>query len=180
MVLRFLFLLLLTLLVINNSFAKIDEGENMEIKSSAFENNGMIPKAYTCDGNDISPPLQWDSIPENTQGLALICDDPDAPIGTWVHWVIYNIRSTPNELPAKILPQEKTPFGAGQGINDFGKIGYGGPCPPSGVHRYFFKLYALDTKLNLEGRVTKKQLEDEIKEHIIDKAELVGRYSRHG
>ncbi|MBI3591628.1 MAG: YbhB/YbcL family Raf kinase inhibitor-like protein [Candidatus Melainabacteria bacterium] len=150
----------------------------MEIKSSAFENDGMIPKLYTCDGNDISPPLLWDSIPDGTQSLALICDDPDAPMGTWVHWVIYNIRPVPEKLPAKVLLQDITPFGAKQGINDFGKIGYGGPCPPSGMHRYFFKLYALDTKLNLDSGISKKQLLEAMKGHILAEAEIVGKYKR--
>ena len=152
--------------------------KTIEIKSSAFENNDTIPKLFTCDGRDISPPIMWDSIPENTQSLALICDDPDAPMGTWVHWVIYNIRPIPKELPAKILSEEKTPFEARQGINDFGKIGYGGPCPPTGTHRYFFKLYALDTKLNLEGKITKEKLLAAMKNHILAQAELIGRYQR--
>ena len=154
------------------------ESKAMEIKSTAFEDNGMIPRLYTCDGKNISPPISWKSIPENTQSLALICDDPDAPAGTWVHWVIYNIRPTPQELPAKVLIQGVTPFGAKQGINDFGKIGYGGPCPPSGTHRYFFKLYALDTKLDLKSGATKDQLLSAIEGHILAQAELVGKYKK--
>ena len=181
--LRKIFLLLITVILgllqfENISFSQNTEVKKMEIKSSAFENNGMIPKLFTCDGNDISPPLMWDSIPDGTQSLALICDDPDAPMGIWVHWVIFNIRPVPKELPAKVLPQGVTPFGAKQGINDFGKIGYGGPCPPSGTHRYFFKLYALDTKLNLDNGISKKQLLEAMKGHILASAELVGKYKR--
>ena len=150
----------------------------MEIKSSAFGHNEIIPKLYTCDDKDISPPLSWSDLPDKTKSLALICDDPDAPMGTWVHWVIYNIRPKPNELPAKVLSQEKTPFGAYQGINSWGKIGYGGPCPPSGTHRYFFKLYALDEILALPDKPTKEQLEKAVKDHVLEKAELIGKYKR--
>ena len=150
----------------------------MELKSSAFKNNEMIPVLYTCDGKDISPPLGWNDVSEKTKSFALICDDPDAPAGTWVHWVVYNIKSSTIELPAKVLPQGKMPNGAIQGINDFGKIGYGGPCPPSGTHRYFFKLYALDAMLDLETGVTKKQLLQAMEGHILSEAKLVGKYTR--
>ncbi len=150
----------------------------MELKSSAFENNEMIPKLYTCDGKDVSPPLNWNDIPEKTKSLALICDDPDAPRGIWVHWVVYSIKSVSKELPAKVLHQEIMPNGAIQGINDFGKIGYGGPCPPGGTHRYFFKLYALDSMLDLEPGATKKQLLQAMEGHIISEAQLIGKYKR--
>ena len=150
----------------------------LQIKSSAFETGGMIPKQYTCDGEDISPPLSWDGVPESTKSLALISDDPDAPMGTWVHWVLYDLPGSTRELQEN-FPKDKTlSNGAKQGITDFKKIGYGGPCPPSGVHRYFFKLYALDTKLNLEPGATKKQLEDAMKTHILAQAELMGKYKR--
>ena len=160
------------------SFAQELDSKKFEIKSSAFENNEMIPKLYTCDGNNISPSIIWTSVPNGTKSLALICDDPDAPSGTWVHWVIYNIRPSPSELPTKVLSQIATPFGAKQGINDFQKIGYGGPCPPNGTHRYFFKLYALDTKLDLSDDVTKDQLLNAIEGHVLGKTELIGKYTK--
>ena len=150
----------------------------MELKSSAFKNNEIISKLYTCDGKDISPPLNWNDIPEKTKSLALICDDPDAPAGTWVHWVVYNIKSASKELPAKIPHQETMSNGAKQGINDFGKIGYGGPCPPVGTHRYFFKLYALDSMLDLEPGATKKQLLQAMEGHVLAETELIGKYKR--
>ena len=150
----------------------------MEIKSSTFENNGMIPKQYTCDGKDISPPLSWNDIPSDTETIALICDDPDAPMGTWVHWVIYNIPPNISELQENFPKEKELSNGIKQGITDFKTIGYGGPCPPSGTHRYFFKLYALNTKLNLEASATKKQLLAAIEGHIIAQAELVGKYKR--
>lgn len=153
-------------------------GKAMEIKSSAFAHNEMIPKLYTCDDKDISPPLMWSNAPEGTKSFALICDDPDASMGTWVHWVVYNIKPTTKELPAKVLPQETMPNSAKQGVNDFKKIGYGGPCPPGGTHRYFFKIYALDTELNIESRPTKKLLEEAMKVHILAEAQLVGKYKR--
>ncbi len=172
----FLTIVVLFLLILNSSsYAGV---KKMEIKSSAFENNEMIPKLYTCDGQDISPPLTWNGVPVGTMSFALISDDPDAPVGIWIHWVIYNIKPESKELPAKVLPQEKMPNGARQGINDFKKIGYGGPCPPSGTHRYFFKLYALDVMLNLEGQVTKKQLLAAMEGHVLDQAELIGKYKR--
>lgn len=150
----------------------------MELKSSAFKNNKMIPVLYTCDGKDISPPLSWNDVPEKTKSFALICDDPDAPGSTWVHWVVFNIKPVSSELPAKVLHQETMPNGAKQGINDFGKVGYGGPCPPSGTHRYFFKLYALDNMLDLEPGVTKKQLLQAMEGHVIGEAQLIGKYKR--
>ena len=165
-------------------FTQAQGGTNMEtttklqIKSSAFQMGGMIPSKYTCDGEDISPPLSWDGVSEGTKSLALISDDPDAPMGTWVHWVLYDLSPSTRELPEN-FPKDKTlSNGSKQGITDFKKIGYGGPCPPSGVHRYFFKLYALDTKSNLDPGATKKQVEDAMKGHILAQAELMGKYQR--
>jgi Raf kinase inhibitor-like YbhB/YbcL family protein len=145
---------------------------DMILSSSAFEDNGAIPSEYTCDGVDVSPPLSFSNIPENTKSLALIMDDPDAPMGTWVHWLVWNI------------PANKTGFSKGenitypQGKNDFGNFNYGGPCPPSGTHRYFFKLYALETTLQLNKGSTKKQLESAMSGHIIEEAQLIGTYER--
>lgn len=152
----------------------------MEIKitSTAFEEGGMIPAKYTCDEEDVSPPLAWDSEPEGTKTLALICDDPDAPMGTWVHWVLFNLPSDMNELPENILPERELDSGARQGMNDFGRIGYGGPCPPGGTHRYYFKLYALDSVLDLEAGAKKPQLLEAMEGHILAEGQLMGKYSR--
>ena len=149
----------------------IQEVVSMKLTSPAFKNNGMIPSEYTCDGDDVSPELIIESAPRNAKSLALIADDPDAPVGTWVHWVVWNIP-----VNTKTIPKGGT---AGiEGITDFRKSGYGGPCPPSGTHRYFFKLYALDTELNLPKSATKKELEKAMQGHVIEKAELIGKYSR--
>ena len=156
-----------------------EEAMAMEIKSSAFKAQEKIPAKYTCEGADVSPPLSWTDVPEKTQGLALICDDPDAPMGTWVHWVIYDLPTETRELPEGMTPKEVIENGARQGVNDFGKVGYGGPCPPPGpAHRYFFKLYALDAKLGLPPRATKKDVEKAMKGHILAQTELVGLYKR--
>ncbi len=152
----------------------------MELRSSAFEQGGMIPTKYTCDGPDISPPLSWSDPPAGTVSFALISDDPDAPVGTWVHWVIWNIPASARALDENVPKTETLPNGASQGITDFRRIGYGGPCPPSGTHRYFFKLYALDTTLSLPSHTTKSVLEKAMRGHILAQAELMGRYRRPG
>ena len=118
----------------------------MEIRSSSFDEGGFIPGKYTCDGIDVSPPLEWSSVPEGTKTFALICDDPDAPMGTWVHQVIFNIPGNIRELQENVPHQKILKNGGKQGENDFRKIGYGGPCPPRGTHRYYFKINALDEK----------------------------------
>ncbi|GAB4235466.1 MAG: YbhB/YbcL family Raf kinase inhibitor-like protein [Deltaproteobacteria bacterium] len=145
----------------------------LQLESHAFPHNGMIPKEHTCDGADRSPALAIRNVPPKTVSLALVVDDPDAPRGTWVHWVLWNITPGTTEIPAGSVPA-----GTIEGTNDFGKTGYGGPCPPSGTHRYFFKLYALDTRLPLRPGATKAQLEAAMKDHILGKAERVGRYGR--
>lgn len=150
----------------------------LELKSTAFEEESMIPKKYTCDDQDISPPLSWSLVPNGTKSIALICDDPDAPIGTWVHWVIFNIPANVRELPENIPPQKVLETGAKQGTNDFKKIGYGGPCPPGGTHRYYFKLYALDTEINLDAGITKKELLKAMEGHILAEDQLMGKYKR--
>ena len=152
----------------------------MEIKitSSAFEEGGLIPAKYTCDGADVSPPLQWDAVPEGTKSIALICDDPDAPMGTWVHWVLFNLPSDAKELAENIPAEETLPNGAKQGVNDFGRIGYGGPCPPGGTHRYFFKIYALDTEVGLEAGADKRRLLKTMEGHILEQGQLIGKYKR--
>ncbi|MBI2877475.1 MAG: YbhB/YbcL family Raf kinase inhibitor-like protein [Candidatus Tectomicrobia bacterium] len=151
----------------------------LEIHSSAFTTGNPIPQKYSCDGPDLSPPLSWTAPPAGTQSLALIMDDPDAPVGTWVHWVLYDLPATIHELPEGVPTQETLPNGARQGINDFKQIGYGGPCPPRGpAHRYFFKLYALDQGVGLPPRATKEQLLQAMEGHILGQAELMGRYGR--
>ncbi|ADP77054.1 phospholipid-binding protein, PBP family [Methanothermus fervidus DSM 2088] len=150
----------------------------MKIFSKAFKNGEKIPKKYTCDGQDISPPIKWEDIPENTKTLVLICEDPDAPGKTWVHWVLFNIPPEIEELPEGVENKEKLENGAIHGVNDWGRLGYGGPCPPSGTHRYYFRLYALDTELKLEPGAKKEEVVEAMKDHIIDQAELMGTYSR--
>lgn len=151
----------------------------IQFTSSAFQEGGMIPARCTCDGPNVSPPLAWTLLPEGTKSLALICEDPDAPKGTWVHWVVFNLRPDPGLLRENVQPRETLDEGARQGRNDFGRIGYGGPCPPSGTHRYFFKLYALDTELILEAGASKPELLEAMKGHILAEGQLMGRYSRH-
>lgn len=152
--------------------------KTMKLESTAFTANGMIPSQYTCDGQDISPPLSWDAPPTGTQSLALIVDDPDAPGQIFVHWVLYDLPPEIHQLPQGVAPQDTLLAGGTQGKNDFGKLGYGGPCPPSGIHRYFFRLYALDRELELKSGATKAQLEAAMNGHILAAAELIGRYSR--
>ncbi|MBE0427022.1 MAG: YbhB/YbcL family Raf kinase inhibitor-like protein [Nitrospirae bacterium] len=147
--------------------------DGLQLTSPAFKHKEYIPRKYTCDGADINPPLQINNIPANTKSMVLIVDDPDAPARTWVHWVVWNIDYYVSEIKENSVPK-----GAEQGINDFRKHEYGGPCPPSGTHRYFFKLYALDTLLNLESKAGKSNLEKAMKGHIIEKAEIIGLYKR--
>lgn len=147
------------------------EEEVMKISSPAFGHNQMIPKKYTCQGEDINPPLIIEGIPKGTKSLALIVDDPDAPGGMWVHWVVFNIPAATKEVKENFIPGE-------QGSNDFGKEDYGGPCPPSGTHRYFFKLYALDTTIQRIDYITKQDLEALMKGHILTQAELIGLYKK--
>ena len=152
---------------------------SMQLTSSVFKANGMIPRQYSCEGKDISPGLRWSDPPNGTKGFALISDDPDAPVGTWVHWVLWNLPPETRELPEGVPTNPKLSNGAQQGITDFGRAGYGGPCPPPGKpHRYFFKLYALDTQLNLPDSTRKKNLENAMKGHILAQAELIGLYKR--
>jgi Raf kinase inhibitor-like YbhB/YbcL family protein len=152
----------------------------MEIKitSSVFEDGGLIPARYTCDGADMSPALRWDVVPEGTKSIALICDDPDAPMGTFVHWVIFGLPAETRELTENIPSDETLPNGAKQGTSDFGRIGYGGPCPPSGTHRYFFKIYALDTEVDLAAGASKRELVKAMEGHILAQGQLIGKYKR--
>lgn len=151
---------------------------DINITSQSFAEGDMIPKRYTCDGENVSPPLAWTLPPIGMKSYALICDDPDAPMGTWVHWVLFNLPADSKELHENIPPQEILENGAKHGINDFRKIGYGGPCPPSGTHRYYFKMYALDIELDLESGITKQQLLQAMKGHILAEGKLMGKYKR--
>jgi hypothetical protein len=148
------------------------------ITSSAFSEGQAIPNHYTCDGPDVSPDLAWSGVPETAASLALISDDPDAPVGTWVHWVLFNIPADADGLSAEIPSDAILENGARHGKNDFGKLGYGGPCPPGGTHRYFFKLYALDTQVELDSGSTKAQLLEAMEGHILAEAQLMGTYKR--
>ena len=150
----------------------------MQITSPVFMEGGMIPSKYSCDGQDISPPLEWKDIPVGTKSFALIGDDPDAPVGTWVHWVVYNIPSNITSLNENVKPEKDFKNGMRQGNNSWPKIGYGGPCPPSGTHRYFFRLYALDKVLDLKSGATKAQLLEAMKGHVLAEAPLMGKYKR--
>jgi len=154
----------------------------LSIRSPAFAHNASIPPRYTCDGEDVSPPLAWSGAGSEARSLVLIVDDPDAPdpaapTTTWVHWVLYNLPPQSDGLPEAVTEGELPP-GTLQGVNDWGRSGYGGPCPPVGRHRYFFKLYSLDTVLPDLGRPTKARLLEAMEGHVLDHAELVGTYQR--
>ncbi len=144
----------------------------MQLKSSAFADGGSIPSKYTCDGQDISPPLQISGVPDGAESLALVMDDPDAPTGTFDHWLVWNIPPDTTDIP-----EDTEPEGV-QGRTDFGNLGYGGPCPPSGTHTYRFKLYALDARLDLAEGARKADLESAMEGHILGQAGLNGKYSR--
>jgi Raf kinase inhibitor-like YbhB/YbcL family protein len=149
------------------------------LKSTAFANGGEIPRRYTCDGADLSPALSWDDVPAGAQSLALIADDPDAPVGTWTHWIAWNIPAKATLLPEGVPKVEALDNGARQGRNDFKRIGYGGPCPPPGKpHRYFFKLYALDARLDVKAGAGRNELELAMKPHVLSQTAWMGTYRR--
>lgn len=152
---------------------------DMQLSTSAFLPRGDIPAKFTCDGSDVSPGLRWTAPPDGTQSFALVMEDPDAPRRTWVHWVLYDLPGSERELPEGVSPEEMLPSGARQGRNDLRKIGYGGPCPPAGAaHRYYFRLYALDTTLELRANATRADVDRVMHGHILARAELMGRYRR--
>lgn len=157
-----------------------EEAEKMTIKvtSPAFEEGGMIPYKYTSDGENVSPPLKWEAVPNGTKCIALISDDPDAPMGTWVHWVMWNIPVDVRELAENVPPDVDLLDGSRQGVTDFGRHGYGGPSPPSGTHRYYFKIYALDTKLDVPSSSKKADLLKAMEGHVIAEGQLMGKYKR--
>jgi hypothetical protein len=149
------------------------------LKSTAFANGGEIPRRYTCDGGDLSPALSWDDVPAGAQSLALIADDPDAPVGTWTHWIVWNLSAKATLLPEGVPKVDVLDNGARQGRNDFKRIGYGGPCPPAGKpHRYFFKLYALDARLDVKAGASRNELELAMKPHVLSQTEWMGTYRR--
>lgn len=142
------------------------------LKSSVFENNKSVPEKFTCDGEDVSPPLSISGVNQEAKSLVLIMDDPDAPASTWDHWVVFNIPPETTEIKEGSEPEGTS------GVNSWGKTGYGGPCPPDGEHRYFFKLYELDTELDLIEGSSKKEVEEVMKGHILSQTELIGLYNR--
>lgn len=145
----------------------------MKISSSAFEEDGKIPEKYTCDGEDINPPIQITDYPSNTKCFVLIVEDPDAPAGNWIHWILFNIPINKAEIA-----ENESVEGAVEGMTDFGKSGWGGPCPPSGSHRYYFRAYALDKTLDLQEGASKEQIEQEMQGHILDSAAITASFSR--
>ncbi len=165
MILAFLFSASLT--------KEVSAMDTLKITSQAFQNNGHITGKYTCDGEDINPPLLIENCPQATKSIAMIVDDPDAPVGIWVHWVIWNIAPDVKEIKENTIPQ-----GAIEGMNDFGKHSYGGPCPPSGTHRYFFKVYALDNMFGISPNSNKADLENAMKGHILAQGQIIGLYKR--
>jgi Raf kinase inhibitor-like YbhB/YbcL family protein len=151
----------------------------LEVRSTSFSEGGEIPRRHTCDGEDLSPALAWGEVPAGTASLALICDDPDAPVGTWVHWVLFDLPPETRQL-AEALSKDERPAGGGvQGVTDFRRHGYGGPCPPRGpAHRYFFKLYALDRRLGLGPEADKAAVVRAMEGHVLAEGRLMGRYRR--
>lgn len=171
----------LVLILITMFWFQIGNGDSwaLELKSIAFENGKSIPASYTCTDEDRSPPLSWENLPVGTESLVLICDDPDAPVGNWVHWVLYNIPPGAKGLPDSLPHRGTLPDRSLQGLNDFKKIGYGGPCPPPGApHRYFFKLYALDKRLDVGAGLKKMDVLRAMEGHVIEKAVLMGTFRR--
>ena len=172
-------LLVMAVFFLPQGMAHSNEEVTMQLTSPAFKTNQTIPRQYTCEGKDLSPALQWTEPPAGTKSFALISDDPDAPMGTWVHWVAWNLPADLRGLPEGVAKEAKLSDGTEQGITDFGRTGYGGPCPPPGKpHRYFFKLYALDTVLTLPFGARKEDLEEAMKGHILAQTELIGLYKR--
>lgn len=155
-----------------------DSTSQFSITSGAFKEGQPIPRQYTCDGVNVSPPIEWTGVPKAAKTVAIIVDDPDAPSGTWTHWVLYNLPADNVGFVENVPADETLKAGGFQGKNDFGKIGYGGPCPPSGTHRYFFKIYAVDEELPLKGGVTKADLEKALAGHTLAQGQLMGTYQR--
>jgi hypothetical protein len=176
-----IFLVFVFNIFLTYGYAQESSESSFILKSTAFKNGGTIPREYTCDGKDISPELSWENVPANTVSFALICEDPDAPAGIWVHWVVYNIPVMVHQLPDNSgkKGEQKILESITQGINDFRKLGYGGPCPPPGKpHRYLFRLLALDIQLPAKSGLNRNQVLAAAKDHILGEAQLMGRYGR--
>jgi Raf kinase inhibitor-like YbhB/YbcL family protein len=150
----------------------------LTLHSPAVEEGGSLPRKYSCDGDDVSPPLSWTEAPDETESLVLIMDDPDAPAGTWVHWVVYDIPPTAEGFDEDVPPRTVLSAGGTHGENSWGTLGYGGPCPPDGTHRYVFKLYALDASLGLDPGAAKRTVLASMEDHVLEEARLVGEYTR--
>jgi Raf kinase inhibitor-like YbhB/YbcL family protein len=167
------------LLLIPSVGAQGNPATPLKISSTAFSDGADIPKQYTCEGADMSPALSWSGAPSSARSFALIADDPDAPVGTWVHWVYFDLPANATSLPENVAKSDDPPSGGHQGHNDFKKVGYGGPCPPAGKpHRYFFKLYALDRQLGLGADATKQDVEKAMQGHTLAQGQLMGKYKR--
>jgi Raf kinase inhibitor-like YbhB/YbcL family protein len=181
---RFIMLAMIFSILVASAVLKADgsgrqDKMKFKLNSHAFSDGADIPKKYTCDGDDVSPELHWTDQPPAAKSFALIVDDPDAPSGTWVHWVLFDLPGDGHDLPEGAGKRAPLPIGAQQGTNDFKKTGYGGPCPPPGKpHRYFFKMYALDAKLSLKASAAKAEVEKAMQGHILGQGELLGRYGR--
>ena len=162
-----------------DSAAESKVKDSMQVTSTAFSEGAPIPAKYTCEDKNVSPPLKWDGVPKGTRSLVLIADDPDAPAGTWIHWVMYDLPQDSSELAEGTPKSESLSNGAKQGMNSFRNVGYGGPCPPPGkAHRYFFKMYALDTVLNLKPGATSKDVERAMEKHVLGEGHLMGTFKR--
>ncbi len=176
--------ILITLIIFlftDTFFSQINQrGKKMDIKltSTAFADNGIIPSKYTCDGINVSPPLSWRTDAQGIKSFVLVCDDPDAPAGDWAHWIIYDMPANVREIREDCNANRNLPDGAQMGINDFHKIAYGGPCPPSGTHRYHFKIYAVDKILHLKAGAPKREVLEAMDKHIIAEGLLIGKYKR--
>lgn len=174
-------LMLASLMLLCGVTARAASGKaDLQVSSAAFQAGQAIPAKYTCDGADLSPPLMWSGAPPNTRSWVLICEDPDAPQGPFTHWLIYGLPASVTELAEGASTSGSVSRSARQGLNDFNRVGYGGPCPPPGkAHRYFFKLYALDTELSVKSRATKKELLKAIDKHVLGEGSLMGTYQRN-
>ena len=152
---------------------------DIKLTCPAFSNGAAIPIVHTCDGDDFSPPLAWEGIPDSAKSICLVCDDPDAPGGTWVHWILFNLPDSVKQFPEALPKTEVTFYGARQGLNDFGRMGYWGPCPPPGkAHRYFFRIYALDIMLPLAAGIHRSTLDSAMTTHVLGSGEMFGSYKR--
>jgi Raf kinase inhibitor-like YbhB/YbcL family protein len=169
----------LGLIVANCNAADKPKAGAMQLTSTAFSEGEPIPAKYTCDGKDVSPPLKLADVPPGAKSLVLVADDPDAPVGTWVHWVLFDLPPATTELPEDLPKTQYLPGGAKQGLNDFKRLGYGGPCPPPGKpHRYFFRAYALDVQLGLNPGISRKEIDRAMEKHILAQGQLMGIYKR--